>query len=153
MCTGCKKVKDVECFDKHPLGKGGRHPKCKTCRSEYESQRHANLTEEQRQAIRDSRKSDLSKFNNRFGRHKITRDDYLKMVEEQDGKCAICGDYQGVALVIDHCHTENKVRQLLCRNCNCGLGMFREKIETLETAIRYLRKHGALAEAGIAPDC
>lgn len=70
------------------------------------------------------------------------------MFEAQNGLCAICGEPEigsqnGVVmrLAIDHCKKTNKIRELLCANCNRGLGMFGENIEILASAIKYLTKH------------
>lgn len=81
---------------------------------------------------------------------KLSMEDYLRMKEEQQNLCAICnkpetrrsrtpGDI--TRLSIDHSHETNKVRGLLCHACNIGIGKFKESIETLESAILYLRKH------------
>jgi hypothetical protein len=43
------------------------------------------------------------------------------------------------ALAVDHNHISGLVRGLLCRNCNNGLGQFKDNIETLEKAITYLK--------------
>lgn len=45
------------------------------------------------------------------------------------------------ATVIDHCHRTRKVRSALCRECNIGLGMFKEDLNTLEKAVEYLKYH------------
>lgn len=42
-------------------------------------------------------------------------------------------------LYIDHDHNTNKVRGLLCSNCNTALGKFKDDILILEEAIRYLK--------------
>ena len=71
----------------------------------------------------------------------ITLDDYNQMFADQNGCCAICGLHQSEfkkALHVDHCHTTDKVRGLLCAECNLGLGKFKDNIQTLENAIRYL---------------
>lgn len=52
--------------------------------------------------------------------------------------CQICGSTE--KLCIDHCHSSSKVRGLLCSKCNLGLGMFRDNIEYLAEAIKYLTK-------------
>jgi hypothetical protein len=52
----------------------------------------------------------------------ISHDDYMDMVEAQEGKCAICG--AEVFLMVDHDHETGKVRALLCRACNTTLGWF-----------------------------
>lgn len=41
-------------------------------------------------------------------------------------------------LVVDHCHDTGIVRGLLCHNCNRALGLFKDKIEVLKNAIKYL---------------
>lgn len=77
----------------------------------------------------------------------ITCDDYELMLDEQDHKCAICkgegfimdyGKHQ-LKLVVDHCHTTGAVRGLLCHNCNRALGLLKDDIERLITAIEYLK--------------
>lgn len=57
----------------------------------------------------------------------------------QNGRCAICD--QASPLHIDHSHVSGTVRDLLCGNCNRGLGMFAESPERLLSAIAYLARH------------
>jgi hypothetical protein len=54
-------------------------------------------------------------------------------------KCFICSEKS--KLVIDHCHNNNKVRKLLCSNCNTALGLFKENIKTIKNAIKYIEDH------------
>jgi hypothetical protein len=66
---------------------------------------------------------------------------YEELLKSQNGACAICS----VAFTetpkphIDHCHTTNHVRGLLCGACNRGLGQFKDIPEALERAAQYLR--------------
>lgn len=62
------------------------------------------------------------------------------MIEEQGGKCAICEKGMDKPCV-DHCHTTMKVRQILCDNCNMGLGQFKDDEDILAKAIEYLRRN------------
>lgn len=74
----------------------------------------------------------------------ITLDEYNQMLENQDYKCAICGnedEVEGRRLAIDHCHTSGKVRGLLCGKCNRGLGLFYDTATLLQNAISYLDKY------------
>ncbi len=68
------------------------------------------------------------------------------MLSEQGGKCPIClqtppsNRFSGKKrFSIDHCHKTLKIRGLLCHHCNCALGLFRDNIEWLHTAIQHLR--------------
>ncbi len=79
-----------------------------------------------------------------------TVDDYYKMHDLQDGKCAICKEVETrqsrtagkiCALAIDHNHTTGAIRELLCHSCNTGIGKFKDNIDLLEKAILYLKKH------------
>ena len=70
--------------------------------------------------------------------------DYDKMLVNQNNCCAICGikssDYNK-RFSIDHCHKTMKIRALLCNNCNVALGLFKDNIDTLTSAISYLMHH------------
>ena len=51
--------------------------------------------------------------------------------------CAICSI--GGKLHVDHDHATGKIRGLLCRGCNMGLGNFRDSTVYLNRAIEYLK--------------
>lgn len=73
----------------------------------------------------------------------ITLEDYFTKLQEQNNKCKICGiDVSELDkdLAVDHCHKTNKVRGLLCFNCNAGLGNFRDKLQSLKQAVKYLEE-------------
>lgn len=71
-------------------------------------------------------------------RYGITTAEYWDLVAEQNGVCAICGNPNGKKLHVDHDHKTNKVRGLLCGNCNKGIGLFKDDITLLDKAIKYL---------------
>lgn len=52
--------------------------------------------------------------------------------------CEICGSSQ--KLCWDHCHTTGNFRGTLCSTCNAGLGMFKESIDSLMSAVTYLKE-------------
>lgn len=70
--------------------------------------------------------------------------DYEKMLKAQNYKCAICGspppNNRKTRLAIDHCHTSGKVRGLLCDRCNRSIGLLKDDVSVLESAIKYLTK-------------
>ena len=73
-------------------------------------------------------------------RYGITLVDYDKMLEKQDCKCKICGAKD--KLVVDHCHDKGHIRGLLCQQCNTGLGMFRDDVNRMRSAMQYLTCSG-----------
>ena len=71
----------------------------------------------------------------------ITLDDYNKMFNEQEGKCAICQRHQNEltrTLCVDHDHKTNKVRALLCVTCNTDVSVVENRLEEMT---KYLNKH------------
>lgn len=66
--------------------------------------------------------------------------DYDRMYRNQEGKCKICEVTKDV-LNIDHNHTTGEVRDLLCHNCNVGLGHFEDSVSLLREALIYLENH------------
>jgi hypothetical protein len=65
------------------------------------------------------------------------------MAAKQNHLCAICGnpEREGTKLSIDHCHTTDKIRELLCTNCNIGIGKGEDNPAILLAAAAYLREH------------
>lgn len=54
-------------------------------------------------------------------------------------KCWVCGRGGEVArIVIDHCHETQKIRGLLCHNCNLALGLLRDDQEIVHNLLSYI---------------
>jgi len=66
-------------------------------------------------------------------------DEYESMYVDQNGSCAICGEKRD-KLHVDHCHTTDVVRGLLCDGCNKGIGFFQDDPHRLANAAKYLNK-------------
>lgn len=70
---------------------------------------------------------------------------YETLFFEQSGLCAICNrpetSQRYKTLTVDHCHKTEAIRGLLCSNCNRALGMFRDSLTILESAIKYLKRY------------
>lgn len=73
--------------------------------------------------------------------YNITLRQYNFLLEQQDFKCAICKKHKSEFkdnLCVDHCHMTNKIRGLLCKKCNAGLGQYNDMIIYFEFAKQYL---------------
>jgi|SRR5215469_13527422 len=83
-----------------------------------------------------------------LARYGLTPGDYERMLADQEGRCAICGDPpdpNGIRaaskLHADHDHTTGLVRELLCVRCNSGVGLFRDDPALLRVAAAYIERH------------
>lgn len=148
-CRLCEQEKPLEDFPK------GRH-QCRPCFNAKQRGRYQALiqTEEGRAKVDEWRRN----YSDRVGKdtrlaywrehnlkHKygMTHDDFLDMLADQDGKCAICGSEDSKRkgdkhLHVDHNHQTGKVRGLLCNSCNRGLGLLGEA--NLQAALDYLKR-------------
>lgn len=115
----------------------------------YRKNRSEETRAKERETLRLYYKTHPEKFifrNTREYRLKLkyglTVEQYQKMLLEQDNQCKICsGDLivQGDdKACVDHNHTTNKVRGLLCKTCNFMLGYAQENRDTLLEAVKYL---------------
>lgn len=144
-CRVCGGLKDVGEFS-------GRRRVCDDCRAENEKKRRRNASayEREKERLRSEKRrthpsmKEYQKsyhYSWRLMGYGLTPEAFDELLRNQSYRCLICGDE--TRLVVDHNHTTGKVRGLLCDPCNRGIGLFRERVESLESAIRYLTKHGA----------
>ena len=70
---------------------------------------------------------------------------YAAMLEEQDGRCAICRNdldhARNKKFAVDHDHRTGAIRGLLCTNCNTAIGLMDDDTDRIEAAIDYLNTH------------
>lgn len=77
-----------------------------------------------------------SKNTQYISKYGISYDEFVSLANDQDNRCKICSKKR--KLVLDHCHTHNHLRGLLCSQCNSALGLFGDSIDSLHAAIGYL---------------
>jgi hypothetical protein len=75
--------------------------------------------------------------------YNLSYEDWLKIWESQNGKCAICGELfvKPSDAHTDHNHKIYKIRGLLCRNCNIAIGLFKDNPELTIKATEYLLRN------------
>lgn len=72
-------------------------------------------------------------------RYGLSLADYDALLIRQGGGCAICGTPSD--LHVDHDHATGRVRGLLCRGCNIGVGHFADDSHRVAAASLYLSFH------------
>lgn len=134
-CYKCKNEKSLEDFPKDNTRADGRSRECKACKAR--TAREYRIREQEKINARKQLKS-----------RGVTEEQYQKMLDLQDGRCAICQssnprDRRGHRWHIDHDHKTGLVRGLLCAPCNRGIGQLSDDVDRLRAAIAYLENHQA----------
>ncbi len=104
-------------------------------------------TEQERQAV--DKEDRLHYTDRQFGRkYGLPPGTFIAMLDRQDGLCAICLRPERAMrndrikrLALDHDHKTGKLRDLLCGNCNNGLGRFDDDPVLLRAAADYIERH------------
>ena len=135
-CSSCKSKKPIQDFHKDQKSLRGCSYYCKECANSKarEWTKNQKLNPKYRLAKQEAH------YKTTYG---LTVEQRLEMLQGQGNQCAICKTalILGVNTHTDHCHKTNKVRGLLCGNCNRGLGSFKDNTESLMAAIIYLQAH------------
>lgn len=124
-CKKCDTTKPLSEFHNKAGRKDGKASTCKTCVND-------------RARPYDPAKNKDKHLRKMYG---ITLEQYNEMLAKQGGVCAICGGTEkikGRLMAVDHCHATGAVRGILCSHCNRALGFFRDDVESLKRALKYL---------------
>lgn len=132
----------MEAFCKDASRTDGLHRFCRPCNSAAQREwRLANPDAERAIGRRYRTRHPQRARELKLARMGLGVDGYEAMLAAQRGRCAICdGGPSGAQriLVVDHDHDTGKVRGLLCDLCNKGLGQFRDRLDLIRSAARYL---------------
>lgn len=127
--------------------------KHKTKRSGRDAARYANNGEKiradrtrfRRDNYEHSRAVAIRSYLKAYG---LTPEEYERLLLAQNGVCAICRQPEKYKLygklkrlAVDHDHATNRVRGLLCHNCNIGIGNLGDSASRLRSAADYLERH------------
>lgn len=138
-CLKCGATKDDSEFYRYK--NGTLWNSCKDCQriraNEYTKNNKDKINIYQKRYI--SRRADKN-LRRLYG---VTLGRKMEMYEAQGGKCAICGkELESVIKAhLDHCHSTGKIRELLCYQCNLGIGYLKEDCNILISACEYITKH------------
>lgn len=123
ICSTCKIWKSTEEFYQSKISYTGFAYVCKPCTKIEAKEFRDTVGPEFKQRI---------SLNHKFRNYGLTPDQVANLPKE----CEICGETNN--LHIDHEHATGLVRGILCGGCNRGIGMLRENISSIQSAIQYL---------------
>lgn len=144
-CTECENSKSESEFYNYK-----HERRCKQCVSEIRKAAYKANPEKHRKAKSDFTKSNPDNIRNTKLKqtYGITLKQYNDMLAKQNYGCAICGKpetavWRGrtLSLAVDHCHTTDKVRGLLCMKCNRAFGLLEENTTNMLNMIEYAKNH------------
>lgn len=140
ICACCKRELPLESFGKNKQKKDGKYSYCRKCCAEkYKTylQKNPGMKKKQGYKLHRCKSADLKR------RHNLSVKEYDEILFFQGGVCKICANPpNGTALAVDHNHFTGKIRGLLCRDCNLGLGKFHDNILLMEKGLGYLMEDG-----------
>lgn len=142
-CSRCNTDRDKSEFAKRRASKDGLNFWCRSCLKQYRLDNKDHVNRRQR-AYRDKNRERVRAWDREKSRrytlakYGLTEVDYDQIVEDQSGKCKICGRIPSDRLVVDHCHDTDIVRGLLCRTCNAAIGQLSDDPLLLRAAADYL---------------
>ena len=120
-CTSCEMELSKDLFHKrtYSSGKIGLQPKCKECSTKNRKQYYKPHEYMRR------------KF-------KLSEAEYNELMKHDN--CQVCSRDITNKKCIDHCHNKEKIRGVLCNNCNTALGLVGDNIQILSKLIQYLEQ-------------
>lgn len=77
-------------------------------------------------------------------RYGLSLEEYDNRLLAQNHLCAICNIHlqtEGRFAVVDHNHITGQVRDILCQQCNAGIGLLGDNKELIKAAVAYLERH------------
>lgn len=129
----------ARCKRGHLYPKGGKRRQCTVC--------HLDAVKQWRKANPEKVKAYKKKDRNQkdqqlWSRYRLRKSEFMVLLEAQDRGCAICLTEftDDVPPFVDHNHDTKRVRGLLCKKCNSGLGYLGDNPERLKNALAYLSR-------------
>lgn len=125
-----------------------RNAKYRKRRAEYKKTEAGKIAEKRYRQTTGVLTAKANRIKNRYG---LTLKQVEKMKLAQHNLCAICLEEPNI-WHIDHDHSTNKVRGMLCGPCNMALGLFKDDINNMQKAIEYLNGDNIYTDDSIKKD-
>ena len=115
---------------------------CKTCGDKFTEDNKSYFTMKRKgvkdyHGFRTKCKSCLN-IEAKTRRYDLTHEEVVELTSKKE--CDLCGVHikNSKEKHIDHCHETGKVRGLLCKECNVGLGYIEKHLDDLPNILKYI---------------
>lgn len=123
VCAKCEKPRKAVEY----LIPGVEGPVCSTCRRRWKLENVPGFRELNQKSTHDSylKRRDQIRDRQLQKDYGITLEEYDRMLEGQDSRCAICRREPGPhrQFSVDHDHSTGRIRGILCHVCNTAIGL------------------------------
>lgn len=127
----CSRCGETKPFDEFYQSKLAVASACKACARAQSREVHK---------VAKEKDPDYNHAKSLMIRYRMSKSEYASILARQNGRCAICQqEPSGKRLSVDHSHSTNRVRGLLCQPCNLALGYLKDDLLRLDAAMRYLK--------------
>jgi hypothetical protein len=141
-CAMCGLVKQAKDFYKEKRVSDGLTARCKECTKQAANTSYQSRREEVLQSHKDKYCAKKNREKALMRLYGMTIEEWNAMFAEQNYRCAICGSTDPFSdsgnFSVDHCHTFEHVRGILCSHCNTMLGLAKDDPNILFDAHTYL---------------
>jgi hypothetical protein len=131
LCSKCQETKVITDFEKCKTMKHGYRNQCRICRNKEKN--------ELRKSDKSKRKTADYWLRSNYNISLVQKEEMFK---EQNEKCYTCHyQFKNISeACVDHNHITNKVRKLLCDDCNIALGLLKEDLKAVNNLVKYIQE-------------
>ena len=143
VCPECAIEKLVSAYATRKTGRQAGQPEayCKDC----QRARKVNWARQNPERMRElaaasyKRRGRATRLAAKYG---LTPEAFQGLLDQQESTCRGCSRDFGESLAprVDHCHTDQHVRGLLCHSCNVVLGLVKDDPLTLRRLATYVEE-------------
>lgn len=137
ICSKCKVNKTLCSFHRKSTSPDGRKTTCKECHNKYiREEWYPRNKISQKKATKRWKASNKARVLS--SRHSVPLEQVEHILSQNIKECQVCGRAVN-KLNLDHCHSTNTVRGLLCHKCNVTLARLGDcKESVLEYCNKFL---------------
>ena len=127
-------------FAKGKNYKDGRRGTCKRCHTDYVLSYYSSNPDK-----KEAKNKMNSVYSGNWKKHGISKEQYIEMMNEYNGKCHSCNDRDAVSIDHDHncCPGPRScgkcIRGILCNQCNTALGLLQDNKDKIQGLLEYIK--------------